>query len=370
MTTQRHWNWQQEDWPTFRFDKAKLETFEGSFLHAAGIFAGTIKHVGDEDKQLLIVDLISNEALKTSEIEGETLNRDSLQSSIRRNFGLSADQRKVLPAERGIAEMMVDLYRHYNRPLTDEMLFHWHELLMSGSDIEDIGCYRTNAEPMQVVSGPLHAPKVHFEAPPSTRIKAEMKRYIQWFNSTAPSGKHPLPALLRAGIAHLYFESIHPFEDGNGRIGRALSEMALSQALSSPTLIALSQTIQSKRKVYYDMLERGNKQNEITGWLTYFAETILEAQNYTQRMIDFIIAKMKFLDRYREQLNERQKKAILRLFRAGPDGFEGGLSAEKYIAITGAARATATRDLHDLVELQALTRAGERKGTRYYLSLL
>ncbi len=193
MPTQKHWNWQQKDWPDFRFDKAKLEPPEAAFLHAAGLFAGAIKHVGEEDKQLLTVDLISNEALKTSEIEGEMLNRDSLQSSIRRNFGLSADGRKAPPAERGIAELMVDLYRHYDRPLTHAMLHRWHELLMSGRrDLEDVGRYRASTEPMQVVSGPLHAPKVHFEAPPSGQVKAEMKQFIQWFNDTAPGSKHSL----------------------------------------------------------------------------------------------------------------------------------------------------------------------------------
>jgi Fic family protein len=369
MATQEQWNWQQRDWPEFRFDKAKLEPLEAAFLHAAGLFAGTIRHVGEEDKQRLIIDLISNEAFKTSEIEGEALNRDSLQSSIRRHFGLSADGRKVPPAERGTAGMMVDLYRHYDRTLDSGMLCRWHTLLMSGRrDLEDVGRYRTGREPMQVVSGPLHAPKIHFEAPPGGQVKAQMKRFIQWFNRTAPGGKQSMPALMRAGIAHLYFESIHPFEDGNGRIGRALSEMALSQALGSPTLIALSQTIQSGRKAYYDKLEQSNKHNEITGWLVYFAETILQAQAYTQRIIDFVIAKMKFLDRYRGRFNERQEKAILRLFRAGPEGFEGGLSAEKYINITGASRATATRDLQELVEVKALIRTGERKGTRYYLN--
>src|ERR1700693_5242395 len=197
-----------------------------------------------------------------------------------------------------------------------------------------------------------------------------MKQFIAWFNQSAPRGYHPLPALTRAGIAHLYFESIHPFEDGNGRIGRALSEMALSQALGMPTLLALSQTLQARVKTYYRMLKQSSKQNEISDWLVYFAQTILEAQGDTQRMIDFIIAKSKFLDRHRGLLNNRQEKAILRLFREGPKGFKGGLSAEKYIRITGASRATATRDLQDLVELKALTRTGERKGTRYHLVVL
>jgi len=368
MSASKDWNWQQKDWPHFRYDKARLEPLEANFLRAAGMFAGAIKHVGEEDKETLKVDIIREEALKTSEIEGEMLNRDSLQSSIRRNFGLAADGRRVPPAERGIGEMMVDLYRHFARPLSQKTLYRWQELLMSGPrDLNDIGRYRTGEEPMQVVSGPLHAPKVHFEAPPSRSVPGEMKQFIVWFNQSAPDGNHPLPALTRAGIAHLYFESIHPFEDGNGRIGRALSEMALSQALGMPTLLALSQAIQSRVKAYYGMLEQSSKHNEITDWLIYFADTILEAQGDTQRLIDFIIAKSRFFDHYRGRINDRQEKVILRVFREGPQGFKGGLSAENYIRITGTSRATATRDLHDLVELKALSRTGERKGARYHL---
>ncbi len=368
MSAHQEWNWQKKDWPHFRYDKARLEPLEVEFLRASGMFMGTIKHVGGDDKDLLKIAILRDEALKTSEIEGEILNRDSLQSSIRRNFGLTGDRRRVPPAEHGIGEMMVDLYQHFERPLTHKTLYRWQQLLMSGrQDLQDMGRYRTGAEPMQVISGPLHAPKVHFEAPPCRSVKAEMQQFIVWFNQTAPSSSHPLSALVRAGIAHLYFESIHPFEDGNGRIGRALSEMSLSQAMGTPTLLALSKTIQSKVKSYYRMLEQSSRHNEITAWLVYFAETILDAQRSTQRMIDFIVAKSRFLDRHRGHLNDRQVKAILRVFREGPDGFKGGMSAEKYIRITGASRATATRDLQDLVELKALTRTGERKGTRYHL---
>ncbi len=370
MPNQKTWNWQREDWPEFRYDASKLEAFEADFLRQSGVFSGAVKHVGDEDRQQLTVELICDEALKTSEIEGEILNRDSLQSSIRRNFGLTSDDRKIPPAEQGIARMMVDLYRHFDAPLTDELLFRWHDMLMSGRrDLKDIGRYRRDENAMRVVSGPLHAPKVHFEAAPSQSLPKEMKRFIQWFNHTAPRGKAPLRVLTRAGIAHLYFVCIHPFEDGNGRIGRAVAEKAVSQVLGQPTLIALSHTIHSKRKTYYDMLERGNKRNEITEWLVYFAKTVLEAQEYAQRMLDFLIAKTRFFDRFRGEFNERQEKVIVRMSREGPNGFKGGLSAENYIRITGTSRATATRDLQDLVDKQALIRTGLLKSTRYYLNI-
>jgi Fic family protein len=364
------WNWQKRGWPRFTYEKSAFADFEACFLRQSGIFLGALKHVSTEDKDALVVELMSTEAQKTSEIEGEILNRDSLQSSIRRNFGFDDKNRKIPPAEQGIAEMMVDLYKTFDQPLSHEQLFAWHRLLMKGrKDLHAVGAYRTHEDPMQVVSGPVHKPKVHFEAPPSKAMRREMTQFIQWLNDTAPGGKNPLPALTRAGIAHLHFVCIHPFEDGNGRIGRAIAEKALSQCLGQPTLIALSHTIQERRKIYYDSLEKNNKDIEITDWLVYFANTILEAQGYTQKLIDFLIEKSKLYEKIRGKMNARQEKVIARLFREGPAGFKGGLSAEKYISIAKTSRATATRDLQGLLEIGALQKTGERKYTRYSLRI-
>jgi Fic family protein len=365
------WNWQKADWPHFKYDKTALSGVESRYLQSSGILLGALKHIGRHDKDQLTVDLISIEALKTSEIEGEMLNRDSLQSSIRRNFGLDTDKRKVPPAEQGIAEMMVDLYRTFDEPLSHDMMFRWHKMLTKGrKDLKDIGQYRSHKEPMQVVSGALHDPAIHFEAPPSKDMKRQMSAFIDWFNTTAPTGKTPLPALTRSGLAHLYFECIHPFEDGNGRIGRALAEKVLSQAVGAPTLIALSLTIQNAKKEYYRQLELNNKDLSVTSWLEYFASTILQAQDYSQRFIDFLIDKTKLYDRLRGHLNDRQEKVLSRMFREGLEGFKGGLSAENYIKISGASRATATRDLSDLVAKGALVSEGALKHTRYYLNIL
>lgn len=364
------WNWQQHDWPSFTFDAATLEKFEGEFLHRAGVVLGAMKHVGDDDRQQLAIDIMSEEAVKTSEIEGEILDRDSVQSSIRRQFGLTADTLKSRPAEQGIADMMVDLYNHVSGPLDAGRLFAWHRKLMQGRhDLASVGSYRTHPEPMQVVSGPLHKPKVHFEAPPSSTVTKEMDRFLDWFNDTAPDGPRPLHPVTRAGVAHLYFVSIHPFEDGNGRIGRAVSELALSQALKRPTLIALSRTIERHKNAYYDQLESSNKANQITNWLIYFAQTILEAQVQTHQYIVFLIEKAKLLDQVRGKINERQQKCLLRMFREGPDGFVGGLSARNYLNITQTSPATATRDLNDLVDWGVLTKTGERRHTRYHLNI-
>ena len=364
------WNWEQPDWPEFTYDPKALEAFEKRFLVHSGEFIGAFKHVGPNEQDMLKIELISDEALKTSEIEGEILNRDSVQCSLRQQFGFGDDPRRIEPAERGIAEMMVDLYKSFASPLTPETMFVWHKMLMSGrQDIQVIGGYRTHAEAMKIVSPRLHDGKVFFEAPPSARMKEEMDAFIAWFNDTAPSGKNPLPPLTRAGVAHLYFVCIHPFEDGNGRIGRALAEKSLAQNLGQPSLIALAYTIERARKAYYEALERNNKEIEITDWLTYFTETILQAQDNTIKRVDFYIAKAKLYERLRGQLNERQEKVIARMFREGIDGFKGGLSAEKYISIAKTSRATATRDLQDLVENGALTKTGELRHTRYHLNI-
>jgi Fic family protein len=293
-----------------------------------------------------------------------------VQSSLRQQFGLAAGARRSPPAERGIAEMMADLYRHFDAPLTHHVMFAWHEMLMSGERrIRTVGGCRTHAEPMQIVSGRLDDPRVYFEAPPSSRVSAEMDAFVAWFNDASPGGRRPLPALTRTGITHLYFVSVHPFEDGNGRIGRALAEKSLAQSLGQPTLIALAYTIERARKANYAALHRNSRDMEITGWLVWFAETVLEAQRTTIRRVDFYIAKARLYEKLRGQLNARQEKVLARMFREGIDGFKGGLSAENYITMTKTSRATATRDLQELVALGALTRTGERRYTRYHLQL-
>lgn len=366
MTSKHKWNWQRADWPEFIYEPTALKTLEDDFLRHSGLFLGAYLHVAEDEKLTLTIDLLADEALKTSEIEGEILNRDSVQSSIRRRLGLASDRRSVKPAEAGIAEMIVDLYRNFEKSLSHEMLFSWHSMIMNGRrDVECIGLYRKHTDPMQVVSGRLDAPTVHFEAPPSKQVPQEMTQFIGWFNATAPNGKTPLPALTRAGIAHLYFESIHPFEDGNGRIGRAIVEKVIAQATGKPAMIALSQVLYTHRKRYYEMLEASNKNNHIDAWLNYFSEMILEAQETCQKLVEFIIKKTKFYDRFRGLLNERQMKVIARIFREGLGGFKGGLSTENYIAITGTSRATATRDLQDLVKKNAFRKTGIGKATRY-----
>lgn len=364
------WNWQQPDWPVFSFDPLRLLAWETAFAHETGLLLGAFAHLGDDDRTRLKVEMVSNEALQTSAIEGEYLDRDSVQSSIRRQFGLQTDQRRVAPAEYGIAEMMVDLYTCFQQPLSHQTLFDWHSMLMNGRrDLRAVGAYRQHQEAMQVVSGRLDNPRVHFEAPPSAQVAQEMAAFVDWFNRTQPHEPAALPALTRAGIAHLYFVSIHPFEDGNGRIARALAEKALAQGLGQPTLIALAHTIGQHKKAYYAELEAANKGNHIDRWLQYFAETVLAAVQHSRQQVEFLLGKTRLYDQVRGQLNPRQEKVLARLFAEGIGGFHGGLSAKNYISLTKASRATATRDLQELVQLGVLHKAGELRYARYCLNL-
>jgi Fic family protein len=367
--TYKKWNWLLKEWPHFSYDIEALAELEYQFSQNSGIILGVFKHIQGVSKDNFIVDVLSNEALKTSEIEGEYLNRESVQSSIKRNLGLSVEKRKVPPAEYGISEMMVDLYLNYNKPLTNEMLYQWHEMITNGRrDLTDIGRYRTHEDTMQVVSGRIDKPNIHFEAPPSKNVIKEMGQFLSWFNNVHNKQNKQLP-LAKAGIAHLYFVSIHPFEDGNGRIGRALAEKSIALSLKQPSLISLSHMIEANKKSYYKFLEISNTSLEITDWLLYFGQTILDAQQDTLKRLEFLIEKTRFFDRFSTQLNERQLKVVKRLFESGHTGFKGGLSANNYQRIAKTSASTATRDLHDLVQKQILLKTGALKSTRYSLNI-
>jgi Fic family protein len=364
------WNWEQQDWPNFLWDADKLAPLERQFVHLAGVQQGVFKHTPEADRIPLLIGLMTDEALTTSEIEGEYLNRDSVQASLLRQFGMEADNRRIPPAERGISELLFDLYRHRAVLLDETRLHRWHRLVMAGrGDVDQVGAWRSGGDPMQVVSGPIHKPKVHFEAPPSQHMAREMAHFLDWFGTTGQGGSAALSALTRSGLAHLYFVAIHPYEDGNGRIARALAELVIAQAFGQPSLLALSKTINANRKKYYNALERNNKNLEVTDWLLYFGQTVIDAQLQSIAEIEFLIAKTRLFDRLQGQINMRQSAALSRMFREGPTGFKGGLSAANYITITGASRATATRDLAQLVELGALSMRGSLKSTRYDFKL-
>jgi len=369
----RQYNWQQTDWPHFTYSLSGLEDKLFTFAEKVGRISGILESLPEDIQQETLINLMLEEAVKTSEIEGEFVSRQDVLSSIRKNLGLHVSPSVIKdPKAEGVGELMIDVRKSFKKPLTRQVLFRWHRMLFGDSDKIMVGKWRTHEEPMQVISGAMGKEKVHFEAPPSSRVPSEMDQFIAWFNKTDPAGKKQLQnAPIRSGLAHLYFESIHPFEDGNGRIGRAIAEKALSQSIGRPVLLSLSESIESNKKAYYNALKAGQRSNEVTKWIHYFIDLLLQSQEKAERQIEFTLRKVKFFDRFKDQLSERQKKVINRMLDEGPDGFEGGMNARKYIGIAKVSKATATRDIQQLVEMGAFVRYGKAGGrsTSYRVNL-
>ncbi len=360
------WNWELPNWPKFNYDPNAISHLERQFLLSVGSAFAYLKTIDEQEYNHFIVEILSLEGQESSRIEGEILDRESLQSSIKQQFGLHANKRQEADKESRMARLLCSVYESFDMPLTHEMLWQWHSMLFKGtSGIVDCGEYRSHPKPMQIVSNRYDVLRVFFEAPPSTSVFAEMTAFIAWFNSTNLSGS----ILGRAAIAHIYFESIHPFEDGNGRIGRFLSEKILSQGVGRPILIAISKMLEKRKKEYYSSLEKCNRTLEVQQWVEFFAHVVLEAHEESMSLLYFLIKKSKMLNALSAHINTRQTKVLIRMFAEGPNGFKGGLSAKNYIAITKTTRATATRDLTDLVEKGALVKTGELRHTRYRLNL-
>lgn len=360
------WNWQLPSWPKFKFDSNAIAQMEKQFLLNVGESLAFFKTISSEDHKRFIIEILSQEGVESAKIEGEILDRESLQSYIKKHFGLKSSFKQGSIKEAGMAKLLCNIYETFSVPLSHEMLFKWHSMLFDES-VKDIerGKYRSHNEPMQIVSHKYDRYKVFFEAPPSNRIYSEMELFIEWFNST----KNSSSIFVRASVAHIYFESIHPFVDGNGRIGRALVEKILSQGVGKPILIAISKVLEKNKKIYYSELGKCNHTLDIQDWVIFFSNIILKAQQESIDLLNFLIEKFKFLLKLAGKLNSRQEKVLLRMFAEGLEGFKGGLSADNYIKITKTSKATATRDLADLVKIGALLKTGELRYTRYWLNI-
>lgn len=365
------YNWQLSDWPNFKYNINKLKDIDAVYQSNLAFLHGGLASLSDSDRNDVALLLMLAEAVSTSHIEGEYISRQDVMSSIKRQMGLSQEASKDGRAE-GITAMLNQLQHTCLENLTEKCLFEWHHLLLNYELYQSslkVGGWRTHKEAMQIISGHAGKITVHFEAPPSNKVSREMQRYIKWFNFTAPKQKDEIAsAAIRAGIAHLYFESIHPFEDGNGRIGRALSEKVLSQHFGQPIPISISNCIDQHKKNYYEALKQAQRSNEITAWLIYFIEMLCEAQQQSKQLIQFIVRKTRFFDQHVNHMNERQTKVVQRMFAQGPDGFQGGMTAKKYIGITRCSKATATRDLTDLLNKKIVCRLeGGGRNVRYAL---
>ncbi|MDB4922521.1 Fic family protein [Mucilaginibacter sp.] len=367
------YNWQQKDWPNFTYSSSGIEERLYLFSEKTGLISGVLKSLPENSQMDTVVEFMVYEAIKTSEIEGEYLSRKDVMSSIRNDLGLNKTPDHIADKKaKGIGDLIYNVRDTYQQPLSKKQLFMWHKMLLGTGTKLKVGAWRDHTAPTQVVSGTMGKEKVHYEALPSEKVSGEMDQFITWFNESAPGGKHEIKkAPIRSAIAHLYFESIHPFEDGNGRIGRAIAEKALSQGVGRPVLLSLSRTIEAKKNDYYSALEQAQKANEITPWISYFVDVIINAQQYTENHIDFTLKKTKFFVRFSGELNERQLKVIKRVLKEGPKGFERSINAGKYITISKASKATATRDLQDLLAKGAIILLGESGGrsTRYELNL-
>ncbi len=360
------YNWQQPDWTDFKYNISEVMAIIDDFIALVGKVYGMFDRLTKQDQTEITIDFLVNEVIKTSEIEGEYLHRESVKNSIRRNLGFTVDKKLIVdPAAEGMANMMVHVREKFSEPLSEQMLFDWHREMMRGNKLDiTIGYWRTHLEPMQIISGSVGREKVHFEAPPSKDVPHEMNKFIEWFNTSEKTITTPL---VRSGISHLYFESIHPFQDGNGRIGRAISDKAISQDLGYPVLFNLSKTVESKRNEYYHNLNTSSKTNDISQWLKYFIKTVYQSQIEAQQEIEFVLKKTKFFDHWQKQLNPRQIRVIQRIFQEGTKGFKGGMNAKKYMGITKTSKATATRDMQDLKRKGIFQSIGGGRNTRYNL---
>jgi Fic family protein len=365
------YNWQKTDWPNFKFDFKEIENDLFLFTEASGQIVGLSKAIPENIQTESLLQFMVSEALKTSEIENEYYSREDIYSSIRNNLSLDTTKLKVkdLRAE-GISKLVIEGRKTYKDDISMSILLDWHRTLFPSRTDISTGSWRKHKDPMRIVSGVLGRETIHFEAPPSSDIPQLMEAFIKWFNDTSPDGNQMIRhAPIRASIAHLYFESIHPFEDGNGRIGRLLADKALSQSLGYPVLLSLSTELETNKKEYYNALKIAQRNNEITPWIKYFTGVLINAQTNTEVIIQFTLKKAKIFDEFKEQLNHRQTKCIQRMFEAGPRGFIGGMSAKKYMSLSKTSKATATRDLQVLENLGILESYGGGRSTHYQLKI-
>jgi len=364
--------WQSSDWPMFRFDLAALVQPLADVSRAQGLLMGRLADVGMPLRELASLSVLTEDVIKTSEIEGEQLDVVSVRSSIARRLGV--DIGALAPVDRhveGVVEMVLDATVNCNAPVTRDRLFGWQAAMFptgySGLVRISIGGWRNDATgQMQVVSGPLGRQRVHFEAPPADRLESETARFLAWANSASTE-----PPLIKAGLAHLWFVTLHPLDDGNGRIARAVGDLFLARADGSPQrFYSLSAQIQRERKAYYDILERTQKASvDVTEWLSWFLETLHRAVDQAQHTLDAVLAKTRFWQRWAgpgsAPLNERQVKLVNRLL----DGFEDKLTSSKWAVIAKCSPDTAPRDIADLVARGVLRKsdAGGRS-TSYELN--
>ena len=359
--------WQDPQWPNLHWDDTVVTKPLARVSREQGRLLGKMEGIGFDLRAEAHLRSLTDDVINSSAIEGETLEREQVRSSIARRLGM--DVAGLVPADRnveGVVEMMMDATSNYAKPLTAERLFDWHAALFptgrSGMRAIKVGAWREDTEgPMQVVSGPMGREKVHYEAPPAARIAEEVDVFLRWFAKPGDT-----PPLLAAGLAHLWFVTIHPFDDGNGRIARAIADMALARSEGiAQRFYSMSSQIRHERNEYYTMLERIQKgDTDVTRWQEWFLECLMRAIEHAHTTPGTVLTKARFWERFAQQpLNERQTKVLNRLL----DGFEGKLTSSKWAKLTNSSQDTANRDIADLVERGALRKEGGGRSTSYSL---
>jgi Fic family protein len=362
--------WERSQWPAMTWDERRLSPLLARASREQGRLLGKMEGLGFRLRSEAHLRTLTEDVVKSSEIEGEKLDTEQVRSSIARKLGL--DVGGLVPSDRnvdGVVELMVDAAGKYTTALTQERLFGWHAALFptgrSSLTTITVGDWRDDSTgPMQVVSGPVGRQKVHYQAPPANRVSKEMKAFLKWFAKPGETD-----GLLVAGLAHLWFVTIHPFDDGNGRIARAIADMALARAEGTgQRFYSMSAQIRRERNDYYQMLEQTQKGSlDVTAWQAWFLSCLLRAIEGTQETLGFVLNKARFWERFaKEPLNERQIKVVNRLL----DGFEGKLTTSKWAKLTKCSQDTAYRDILDLVERGALRKdPGGGRSTSYSLAI-
>lgn len=377
-TINSRWVWQSPSWPNFSYDEQPLAAPLARARFAQGKLLGKAEAVGAQGSAGALRELWTGEAMATAEIEGEKLNVDAVRSSVARRLGIASSFAAAVPRHvEGLLDVMEDAAARWDTPLTEERLCAWQAALFpagrSGLRRIEVGRFRSHPEPTQIVSGPAGQETLHYEAPPSAAVRAEMRTFIDWFNRTrGVTAGGRADGLVRAGLAHLWFETIHPFEDGNGRIGRAILDMALAQdARLGHRLHGLSQAFRDRQSEYYSRLNHAQRgSGDATSWLLWLVDAFETSCTHAAALIEESVARARFWNEHKDvALTGRQRKALNRMLEAGPGRFEGGMTARKYAALTKTSGPTATRELVDLVQKDLLVPRGEGRSRRYELAL-
>ena len=366
--------WQHPDWPNWQFDLGTLVVPLTLVRHGQGRLLGRMEALGFKLRDETWLQTLTQDVIKTSQIEGELLDSDQVRSSLARRLGMAVGA--LAPVDRnvdGIVDVMLDATQGYALPLTRDRLFGWHGALFptgrSGLHAINVATWRNDSGgPMQVISGPYGKEQVHYEAPPAGSIDAEMERFLSWFNHDEVSVPERTDPVIKAALAHLWFVTIHPFDDGNGRLARAIGDMALARSERTPQrFYSLSAQIQLERASYYDILEQTQRGGlDVTEWLTWFLACLERAIAGAELTLESVMTKARFWERFeRYGINERQVKLLNRLL----DGFEGKLTTSKWAKIAKCSQDTAYRDILGLMELGALVKAdGGGRSTSYELA--